>query len=471
MNNIESDSYLAPTDTDNIKIVQVSLGGGDEEEKLLTEENSLEEKGRPSNDLNKIALEKKKVCICSRITHEVEEEQVEEIEMAEDLPEKVIETTPVLVDPSAEVDLETLLKEGEKDDKNTLDNQLVEETTSEPEVIVTVSSSEIIVEKNEIGVGTEDLDYTNEMEKENEILRNKLMSLSRSELDMSFKETQTDFVAQNNDAINFDVDAERAKIQEMLTKFTGQQLNNADLDNGGATEIQQPMQIEFEIAFDFSQDPSNPNVTLLKTSSVLKDIDNSSSVNQIMSVEMNDGMKVENEANSTSIEQEIQLPASDEKLNETNVSNTSENENLNSNDASSNEEELQMVEVCDAFTSMGDFQESSFEEKELIEQNATDPLINTTLKEEEYIEEKIKFGWSQNQEQNEQMNNNCVESCFQESYHCIPIPMLESEKEPLLPKCLFRELDSVVRSIAEVYSHYEGFVGKQLVPSLARSGM
>lgn len=526
-NNNQAQADTAEQKQVEIKVPEGLQAGSDDDKKLVSENEGVEVKsGGEESDLDKTPSKKKKLCICSKITHEVEEEQIDEIEMAEELPEQVIEKTPVIIDPSAEVDLETLLA-AEADSSDPVEDKSAEqppEPDPEPDdIVVAVKDPEVKVEKTEIGVGTEDLGYNDEIERENEALRQKLQSLSRENLDLDYKETQTDFPAEDNEALNFDAEAERAKIQDMLMKFQEQQLKLPATTQGASAELSQPMQIEFEIAFDFSQDPKNPNITLLRTSSTVKDVENSTAVNQVMSVEMDGGIKVENEANSSSIEQEIPLPTSEQSSNENNQnteevvieSDNEENGDQSNNDNDKEEtdvddgDEGELIEVCDAATSMADLQTSSYEEEFSIEiedqkeePESPSKLSKSSAVQEEYSQEVNDLGWDSNDLLNETLklakevrrsttpkryNVNLehphhtditaehitfTESSFTESCYRNMLPLVASDQDyaPTLPKCLFRELDSIVRSIAQVYSHYEDFLGKQLGPTILRPG-
>lgn len=464
------DNSQAQDDTaSETKLVEIIIPKESQENNDVAKTENEEIKGgTPSTN--------KKACVCSKITHEVEEEQIEELEMAEELPEQVIETTSVLVDPSVELDVEAILKENSQDQSN-------ENKKEEDKVVVKIVDPEIKIDKNEVGVGTEDLDYNNDVEKENELLRQQLESLSRDNLKIEFKETQTEFLMNENEAVNFDVEMERAKIQEMLSKFQDQQFSVPLSGHNERSGLNQPMQIEFEIAFDFSQDPTNPNVTLLKTLSSVKDIDSDTAVNQVMSLEMDDGVKVENESNTLSVEQEIVLPLSDSKIstekNQTDkeLGSDQNTEKVSPGQSLENiEPEPEMIEVCDAATSMADLQSSSFEENFSLEFDANhdEPLIlcapvlhpSKTIEESynEEINERLSCDWFENK------SKNLSESSFEENKLKMSYPLVASRTNcsPSLPRCLFRELDSIVRSIAQVYSHYENFLGKEVDPTLTR---
>lgn len=466
---------------------------------------------------------KAKVCVCSKIAHEKEEELVaEDEEMADELPEQVIEITSVVVDPSAEQDLEALLAAAKKDEME--ETEPVEPPEPDPEEFtLTVADPEVVIEKSEVGVDTVDLGYIDGLLEENADLKQKLAS--RENLVLDIKETQTDLTG-DDDEPAFDVEAERARIQEMLAKFQQQQ-REAQLSESSSAAISQPMQIEFEIGFDFSQDPTNPNVTILRTSSTVKNKENSTAVNQMMSLELDGGTIAENEANSTSLEQEVALPMTDTSEPEQSQPPDPENDNQSKPEQESNkndetsvediaEEDFEMVEMCDAATSINGYfeedvkisDEPEYEDVNNPVESGFDSQIiglkppsnnNTPAEQSHYREENINF--SDTSKRDHQATKNDTEpaflvqddrqtifntdlsnaqallgtdelpldnAAFYETYHesndfdsFFPINISPNHNAPTLPKCLFHELDSIVRSIAQVYSHYEDFLGEQ----------
>lgn len=402
---------------------------------------SHETEGEENTDLEK---KKKKICVCNKIKQGNPEETEVECEECQELPP--IEPTPILVETPPEV-----------------------VQTEEEDFDVVIVDPNKQIETAEIGVATSD--DLPDLFKENNELKSKLLSLSRENLQMDFKETQTDFPEITNVTQEVEDEDEGDDVVERETEAMRLMMervkNRIALENESQVQTEvPPMNLEFEILLDFMKDPKNPSKTILSSSTVIKNPSDTKNneCDQSMILSVGNGKNGENGVNvekGEKSEEKVLEPETSMEIDheQDQVEKDDEEEESTTTD---DDDTTTKVEVRDVATSMT---EDFLEDLSIPDES----LQDFSLPYEKCVQTETYTEVTYDNE-NEEINNETeVNEDDQEADDEYDEPQAgESKKEHvhyLVPdRSIFKELDSLVRGISMVYAHFEEILGRQGIP-------
>lgn len=428
---MEQDETQQETDVEITSATQ-NEDNEDNNEKEVTETN-------PDGELSELEKKKKKLCVCSKIKHGNPEEHEIDCEECQDLPEASVESTPVVVETPPE------MTEPEEDPENF-------------DVVVVDPNQK--VDTADIGVATDANDFpdSDKLLQENNELRSKLSSLSRENLQMDFKETQTDFPEEEPEeeedkVTENETEAMRLMMERVKKRIEQEQQSQVDVSNvvGGP-----PMNLEFEILLDFVKDPKDPSKTMIHSSTIIKNPNDTqkSDVDQSMALSIENGESetpipedVDQKESQTDMEQVKEINDTDHNQND----NDGDDEDEDSTMTTTEEDTTTKVEVRDVATSMT---EDFFDELSIPDES----LQDLSLPYEKCI---------QTEAYTEVIYNDENISCKQED----EVEYEEQEKSKhghkhywVPNRSVFKELDSLVRGISLVYSDFEEAIKRNGFP-------
>lgn len=399
---------------------EVEITSGAQEESKEGNEGETTETN-PDEEVSELEKKKKKVCVCNKIKHGNPEEHEIDCEECQELPEAPIEPTPVVVETPPEIP-EPVVNEEDTEDFN----------------VVIVDPNQKI-DTAEIGVATDDFPDPDVLMQENNALKSKLSSLSRENLQVDFKETQTDFLDdQEEDNISErETEAMRLMMERVKKRIELEQLGKVSSNVGG------PVNLEFEILLDFMKDPKDPSKTMIQSSTVIKNPNDAekNEVNQSMSLSVGNGESVEKEEDAPQKVEEI--PMETEDLTKSHNDNDGDDEDEESTD----DDTTTKVEVRDVATSMTeDFLDDLSMPDESLQDISLpyEKCVQTeAYTEVTYNDEDENLNYARREEEGD---DECAEHGQPKHGH----------KHYWVPnRSVFKELDSLVRGISMVYSHFE----------------
>lgn len=399
---------------------EVEITSGAQEESKEGNEGETTETN-PDEEVSELEKKKKKVCVCNKIKHGNPEEHEIDCEECQELPEAPIEPTPVVVETPPEIP-EPVVNEEDTEDFN----------------VVIVDPNQKI-DTAEIGVATDDFPDPDVLMQENNALKSKLSSLSRENLQVDFKETQTDFLDdQEEDNISErETEAMRLMMERVKKRIELEQLGKVSSNVGG------PVNLEFEILLDFMKDPKDPSKTMIQSSTVIKNPNDAekNEVNQSMSLSVGNGESVEKEDDAPQKVEEI--PMETEDLTKSHNDNDGDDEDEESTD----DDTTTKVEVRDVATSMTeDFLDDLSMPDESLQDISLpyEKCVQTeAYTEVTYNDEDENLNYARREEEGD---DECAEHGQPKHGH----------KHYWVPnRSVFKELDSLVRGISMVYSHFE----------------